>query len=223
MSGIATARAMAPKPRSQAKLILFGVFFAVTIFVTYMKNAQFFQPASDIARHFALGMLYLVPHAILCGLALVIGPFQFSNRLRARYLRVHRVLGYIYVTCVVLGAPFAIPLAKKIGTPSLIAASVVQTFGWMFCTGIALYCIRLRNVQQHRRWMIRGYAFATVFTVTRIIIPIPPILRSGPIGVEIVVWTTIAIAAFLPTVFLDWRSIVPVRAGAKAVANSIIA
>jgi hypothetical protein len=105
----------------------------------------------------------------------------------------------------------AIPLAMKITTPSLVAASAVQTFGWMFCTAVALYCIRTGNIQQHRRWMIRGYPFAMIFTVARLIIPIPPILRSGFVGIEIVVWTTIALAAFLPSFFLEWRSIVPRR------------
>ena len=92
---------------------------------------------------------------------------------------------------------------------SLVAASAVQSFGWMVTTGIALYCIRSGNVAQHRRWMMRGYPFAMVFTVARLIIPIPPILRTGEMGIEIVVWSTIAMAAFLPNIFLDWRAMFP--------------
>jgi hypothetical protein len=34
-----------------------------------------------------------------------------------------------------------------------------------------------------------------------------------------VVWTSIALAAFLPSVIFDWRSIVPRPAPAKAVAR----
>lgn len=108
------------------------------------------------------------------------GAFQFSNRLRARYLRLHRALGYAYVTCVMVGASVAIPLAAKISTPSLVAASAVQAFGWMSCTGIALYCIRTGNIQQHRRWMMRGYPFAMVFTVARVFIPIRNHADRGP-------------------------------------------
>jgi len=216
MSSVSAAPPIRTRSGSQAKLVLFVIFFAVTAFVTYMKNAQIFDPASEIARHFAPGTLFLIPHAIFAGVAMVMGAFQFSNRLRSRYLRVHRVMGYIYVVCVMIGAPIAIPLAARVDTPSLVAASAVQSFGWMFCTGVALYCIRMGNVQQHRRWMIRGYPFAMVFTVARIIIPIPPILRSGFVGIEIVVWTSIALAAFLPSVLLDWRSVArPVRAVAR--------
>jgi len=91
--------------------------------------------------------------------------------------------------------------------PSLVAASSVQSFGWMLTTAIALYCVRHGNVTQHRRWMIRSYPFAMVFTVTRMFIPLPPIQRLGLAGVDTVVWTVIAMAAILPNVFLDWRAI----------------
>jgi len=215
----ATATDVRPHRRSRAKLIFFLMFFAITAFVVYMKNAQIFQPTSPIARHFAPGMMFLIPHAIFAGLALVMGAFQFSTRLRTRYLRAHRVLGYVYVTGVMVGAPLGIAVAMKNGTPSLVAASAVQAFGWMLCTGIALYCIRTGNIQQHRRWMFRGYPFAMVFTVARMIIPIPPVLRSGVSGVEVVVWVLIALAAFLPSVALEWRAIVPRRAVAKVHAS----
>lgn len=203
MSSAVAVHSVRPHSRSQKKLIFFVIFFAVTAFVTFMKNREIFQPTSVVAQHFAPGMVFLIPHAIFASVAMVMGAFQFSNRLRARYLRVHRIMGYVYIVAVMIGAPVAIPLAARIDTPSIVAAAVVQAFGWMLCTGIALYCIRKHNVREHRRWMIRGYPFAMVFTVTRLIVPIPAILRSGFVGIEIVVWTTIALAAFLPSVILE--------------------
>ena len=83
----------------------------------------------------------------------------------------------------------------------------MQASGWFVTTAIALYCVRNDNIVQHRRWMIRSYFFAMVFTVARLIIPIPPVLNLGDTGIEIVVWSTIA-AAFLPGILLDWRAIV---------------
>ena len=203
MSSATAVRSVRPHRRSQKKLIFFAIFFAATAFVTFMKNREILQPTSLVAQHFAPGMAFLIPHAIFAGVAMVMGAFQFSNRLRARYLRAHRIIGYIYVVSVMIGAPIAIPLAARVDTPSIVAAAVVQSFGWMLCTGIALYCIRNHNVREHRRWMIRGYPFAMVFTVTRLIVPIPGILRSGFVGIEIVVWTTIALAAFLPSVIME--------------------
>jgi uncharacterized membrane protein len=217
-SAVAVSKAR-PRSRSQKKLIFFAIFFAVTVFVTFMKNREILNPASDIARHFSPAMMFLIPHAIFAGLAMIMGAFQFSNRLRAKYLQVHRVMGYMYVVAVMIGAPIAIPLAARVSTPSLVAASAVQAFGWMLCTGIALYCIRNGNVREHRRWMIRGYPFAMVFTVARLLIPIPPILKSGVVGIEIVVWTSIALAAFLPSVFLELPSIRQRPAASRAFAD----
>jgi uncharacterized membrane protein len=202
---MSTATVSAPRVRSRKKLIFFLIFGLVTVFVTYMKNAQVFDPSSPIAQHFAPVKWYLIVHAFFGALAMLMGAFQFSNWLRARYLSVHRFMGYIYVVSVFIAAPFAVPMAMKIESLSLIAASAVQSFGWMVTTGIALYCIRHRNVAQHRRWMIRSYPFAMVFTVARVLIPIPPIFRLGLPGIEMVVWTSIFLAAFLPNVILEWR------------------
>lgn len=196
------------RAKSNAKLVFFLVFGGLTVFVTYMKNRGIFDPSTPMAQHYAPALGYLVVHGALGALAMLLGAFQLSNRLRARYLGIHRVLGYVYVASVFVAAPFAIPVALKIGSLSLVAASGVQSFGWMATTAIALFCIRNGNIAQHRRWMIRSYFFAMVFTVARLLIPIPPIMALGNTGVEMVVWSTIALAAFLPSVLLDWRVII---------------
>ena len=205
---MATVVAPVIRSRSQSKLVFFAIFCVLTVFVTYMKNARIFDPTSEIAQHFAPIKWYLVPHAFFGALAIVLGVFQFSNRLRARYLKTHRTLGYVYVVSVFIAAPLGIPMTMRFG-PSLVAASSMQAFGWMLTTAIALYCVRHGNVTQHRRWMIRSYPFAMVFTVARLIVPIPPVLRLGVPGIETVVWTVIALAAILPNVLLDWRAIAP--------------
>lgn len=203
---MATAVASVRRSRSQAKLVFFVIFGLLTVFVMYMKNSRIFDPTSEIAQHFAPVKWYLVPHAFFGILAIVLGVFQFSNRLRARYLKIHRTLGYVYVISVFIAAPLAVPMTWRYG-PSLVAASSMQSFGWMLTTGIALYCVRHGNITQHRRWMIRSYPFAMVFTVSRMIIPLPPVMRMGVAGIETVVWTVIALAAILPNILLDWRAI----------------
>lgn len=203
-----TATAPAVTSRSPVKLVFFLAFFALTIFAVYEKNARIFDPTSSIAQHFAPAKWYLPVHAFFGATAMVVAAFQFSNRLRARYLRLHRVLGYIYVTSVFLSAPFAVIVAIKIPKSfSLVAANCMQSFGWLVCTAIALYCIRGGNIAMHRRWMIRSYPFAMVFTVTRTVRAVVPGDWIGPTGGEGVLWVASALAAFLPSVFLDWPAI----------------
>src|SRR5579862_477049 len=204
---MATVAAPAVRSRSNRKVVFFIVFGLLTVFVTYMKNARIFDPNSEIAQHFAPVKWFAISHAFFGALGMLLGAFQFSNRLRARYITVHKTMGYIYIACVFIAGPLALPMTTRLGSPSLVAASTTQALGWMVTTAIALYCIRTGNVAQHRRWMIRSYPFAMVFTVTRMIIPIPAILRLGVVGIETVVWTVIVLAAILPNIFLDWRAI----------------
>lgn len=206
---MATVVASSPRsrPHSNTKIFLFALLGLVTLFVTYGKNREVLNPGSQMAQHYAPVVGILIVHGIAAGLAMVLAVFQFSNRLRARYLPMHRVLGYIYVSCVFLGAPLGIPIAARIDGISLTFGSAVQALGWMGCTAVALFCIRRGNVAEHRRWMIRGYPFAIVFTVARMIIPIPAIQRMGLEGTGAVVWTLVALAALLPSFFLEWGAI----------------
>jgi uncharacterized membrane protein len=200
----AATRAVAPSRMSRKKIAVVIAFVAMTAFVVFGKNQGITNPASPVAQHFAPAKAILIPHAIFAALALVLGLFQFSNSLRARYARVHRSLGYVYTVAAVIGAPTGILVAIKIGPPELILASVVQSFGWLFTLGIAFYCIKTGNIAEHRRWMIRSYPFAAVFSVARLFVPLGIKLWGNPNGITPIVWTTIALAGFLPSVYLEW-------------------
>ncbi len=213
-----TGPALPNSLRSQSKLLFFLFFFALTIYAAYVKNARILDPTSPIARHFAPAKWYVVVHGFFGAIAMVVAAFQFSNRLRARYLRVHRVLGYVYVTSVFIAAPLASIVALKIPkTLPVIAGNWTQSFAWCATTAMALYCIRTGNVVQHRRWMIRSYPFAMAFTVPRAILAFFPSLAVVPGILDTMVFTSVALGAFLPSLYLDWpagRS----RSAAKAVA-----
>jgi uncharacterized membrane protein len=221
------ATAPAVTSRSPAKLLLFVAFFALTIFATYEKNARILDPTSPIARHYAPAKWFLPVHAVFGILAMGLAAFQFSNRLRAHYLRMHRLLGYAYVTSVFISAPFAVVVAFKIPKPfSVVAANCMQSLGWIVSTSIALYCVRIGNIALHRRWMIRSYPFAMVFTVGRAVPLFVPAIRLNASAGEAVFWIAVVLAAFLPTIFLDWPAMHPrsvARAGTPARGPTILA
>jgi uncharacterized membrane protein len=217
---MATATAPAVTSRSQAKLVFFAGFFALTVFVIYDKDARVFDPTSPISQHFAPVKWYVLVHGFFAAIAMAVGAFQFSNRLRARYLRVHRALGYTYVTSVCIGAPLAVVVAMNLSrSPSQLVANCVNSFGWALTTLIALYCVRGGNIVQHRRWMIRSYPWAMTFTFNRFLNVLLPNTRVGHPGFEAKLWLSAVLAAFLPTIILEWRAIFPRAAKRAAISN----
>lgn len=207
---MATATAPVVTSRSNATIVFFIVFFAVTALSIYDKDARVFDPASPIAQHFVPAKWFVIVHGFFGGVAMVVAAFQFSNRLRARYLYVHRTVGYAYVTSVFISAPLAVVVALKLSrSPSQFVANCMNSFGWLITTVIALYCIRTGNIVQHRRWMIRSYPWAMAFTFNRFVHVLLPITRAGRPGFEATLWLSSALAAFLPNIFLEWRAIFP--------------
>jgi uncharacterized membrane protein len=191
----------------RAKHVFFALFGLLTLFVFYHNETAFLDSRSPVWQHFAKVTWWLVPHGLGGALALLVAPLQFSERLRRRSLRLHRVLGRLYVACVVIAAPVAIPIAIRQGPPALLMAAFIQSVGWLLTTAVALYCARTGNIQQHREWMIRSYPFAMVFVVARALMAVPAIQALGEVGLVSVVWSTIAAAYFVPSFVINWRRV----------------
>jgi uncharacterized membrane protein len=112
----------------------------------------------------------LIPHTLAGIFALLIGPINFSARIRNRYLKLHRVLGRIYVVSVFVGSFTGIALAW--GRPGLPGTSM-QAAAWMVCTTAALITARNRQIVQHRQWMMRSYAVTFTFVSSRVLNLVP--------------------------------------------------
>ena len=189
----------------------------MTLFVIVFYDLPYLDANNPAAQHFpAKVRWWLLPHGLAGAAALFLAPLQFSNRLRAKHLQLHRIMGRIYVGSVLLAAPIAVPIAIMQGPPILIMASVVQAVGWLVTTAIALYCVRTGKITQHREWMMRSYPFAMIFVVARAAFLIPPINRLGELGISSVVWTCNILAYFLPTLIISWKSIFAPKAAGLA-------
>lgn len=200
----------------QAKHAVFVVFGLMALYVLLTRDRTLLDPHSFLRQRYAAIPWLMLAHGIPGALALVLGVFQFSSRLRQRYLKVHRVMGRIYVGCVVISAPVAIAVGISLPIMTLIMANVIQALGWLTTTATALYCVRTGRIQQHREWMMRSYPFAMVFVVVRVIIAIPAIERMGQIGIVTVVWSVIATACFLPSFVIAWQALAASRRTVKA-------
>jgi uncharacterized membrane protein len=123
-----------------------------------MYHAYRLQVISD--RHL------LIPHTLAGIFALLIGPINFSSRLRQHHLRLHRVLGRIYVIAVFIGAATGVALSA--GRPGF-PGTTMQAAAWIVCTTAALITARNRQIVQHRQWMVRSYAVTFTFVSSRVL------------------------------------------------------
>lgn len=217
---MAAPAAMARKSRSiQAKYVMLFVF-AVMIGIVWITRDRFLlDPNSFLRQRYAPIAPLMFLHGIPGAIALFLGIFQFSSRLRTRFLSLHRAMGRIYVGCVAIAAPVAVIVSVKLPIPTLTMASVIQATGWLVATGTALYCVRTGRISQHREWMMRSYPFAAVFIVVRAIIAIPAVASAGMLGLAEVVWSVIAVACFLPSFLIAWQHLAASKRPARVAAD----
>ncbi|WP_433519378.1 DUF2306 domain-containing protein [Nonomuraea sp. CA-143628] len=111
----------------------------------------------------------LVFHAVPAGTALLVGPWQFVPRLRARFPRAHRITGRVYLISVVAAAmAAAYSSAVTPSGPTLQVAFFGLIVAWLYTAAKAYRAIRRGEVQLHRIWMVRNYAFTFAAVTLRL-------------------------------------------------------
>jgi uncharacterized membrane protein len=187
----------APKPWQApgAKTLLFLAIGVLYIYVLVTSESFLIDKSDPEWTHIAPFRQILLPHGLVAALALLLGPFQFSERLRRKYITVHKTLGYLYITGCYLGAPVGAYIQwfqERMGeSRNFTIAGIADAALWMFATTMALIFIRQRKVQQHRQWMIRSFSCALIFLEVRAIMAL---FHIPPQHAEIVVWCCVAAA-----------------------------
>ncbi|HXP74584.1 MAG TPA: DUF2306 domain-containing protein [Stellaceae bacterium] len=195
----------------QLKHVALFLLALMALFVLFQRDLQLLDAGSPLRQRYAGISSLMLAHGIFGALALLMAPFQFSSRLRQRHIRVHRLMGRLYVLGVAVAAPVSIPVAVILGPPMLVMAATIQAVGWLLTTATALYCVRTGRIQQHREWMMRSYPFAMVFVIARVILGIPAIESMGEVAFVSVVWSVIATACFLPSFLIAWQGVLSAR------------
>jgi uncharacterized membrane protein len=188
----------APKPlfSFRAKTVLFALIGVMYAYVLVTTESFLVDKSSPEWAHIAPFQLWLLPHGMAAAFALFLGPFQFSERLRRKYVTVHKTFGYLYIAGCYVGAPLGLYiqwLEEKMGTysHSFTIATLMDAAIWIFATTMALIMIRKKRMQQHRQWMIRSFACALIFLEVRTIMAF---FQLPEPAVETVVWACVAAA-----------------------------
>ena len=95
------------------------------------------------------------------------GP-SVLDRLRRRYLHLHRRIGKFYIGATFITAPVAIWMAFINSPWFLVPFTIVQATTWMVFTCFAYICIRRGAIESHSEWMTRSYAIVLIFLEGRV-------------------------------------------------------
>ena len=112
-------------------------------------------------------------HLLLGTLMISIAPLQFISQIRKRHIKVHRILGLVYVLSVLISGIVALYIAvvKMIITEKLITFGV-GLFGLgiasLITTLTAYWMIKKKKYEQHREWMVRSYVVTLGFATFRL-------------------------------------------------------
>lgn len=156
-------------------LTLIGIVVAARRYFVLMSpsiGADSVNPAKDLdenfARHRGLTLAHIVPAVFYIALL----PFQFTNRLRARFPGLHRWNGrvlvglgaYVAITALVMSFTMAIGGSNETAATALYAVLLLLFLYKGFRTALA------RRFPEHREWMVRAYGVTLGISVTRPIV-----------------------------------------------------
>ena len=167
---MATLTQVAPSRTSSRFKTALWISLGLTAFFVFITSEVLLVADYPMYHAYRLQVIadreLLIPHVLAGVIALVAGPIQFWTRFRERHLKLHRVLGRVYVGCVFIGAFTGIALAN--GRPGL-PGTAMQAAAWIVCTAAAFMTARNRQIDVHRQWMARSYAVTFTFVSSRVL------------------------------------------------------
>src|SRR6266496_4144383 len=201
------------------KYVLFGIIGLMVGYVIVHNEAFLINRADPEWQHIQSFRWWLLPHGLAGACAILLGPLQFSDRLRKRFTKMHRVVGRTYIAGALVLAPLGAYVQyfeeRMGGTRSFSLAAVTDAILLMLTTGIAFGCILKGRVQQHRQWMTRSFAVAIVFLEVRVI--------GGLTGwdnntrtIETIVWICVAFSVIAGDIAIQVQESLRSRPVAKA-------
>ena len=206
-------------PWLRPKYLLFAAIGLMLAYVIPHDEGFLVHPKDPMWQHYEPFKWWLLPHGIAGACALLLGPMQFSERLRRRFSQFHRVLGRIYVADVFVAAPLGFYIQyfqeRMGGARSFTSAAAVDAALWMVTTGIAMVFILKGKVQEHQQWMTRSFAVALVFLEGRVIGGVTGWENLSDRASEAIVWTCLAFSIISADVVLQWQALGRSRAALR--------
>lgn len=200
------------KIRSGPRMLILtlAVVFAVAVYYVGQHALRYLYLDQAYYQHHWSHAIWLIIHISGGIVALILGPFQFLSGLRGSYVRIHRMIGRLYIGSIGVSAMAAIYILMipessfgfRIGIAGLALA-------WITTTGLAFIAILRKNIIQHKEWMIRSYVVTFGFVMFRFLLDGMNFLKIGTIEerVSAVSWMCWAIPLLICELILQGRKI----------------
>jgi len=180
-------------------LVLFGVAFLVRDSLRYLEWTE------DVYRRFWPQRIMLATHVLTASLALIVAPIQFSGRIRQRWPKFHRGVGWFYVVCA-LASGLAMFRLGFYSCPECVPPFAIWSFLFFTVTALALLMAIRRRFEAHRQFMMRSWVLMNGFVFVRLDTYVEYPLPAGP-GVNraaIVLWVSWVVPLLATEMFLSW-------------------
>jgi len=145
-------------------IIGLSLYFYVDTFLEYSKG---YIP-ENFKKGFLESKIWFIGHIAGASASLLLGPLQFSNKIRTRHMKYHRMAGKIFI----IGSLIAAVCAFRINLiydckPCRISLGILS-FIWFLSTAAAWWAIKNKNIKAHRQFMVRSYTAALAFVFIRL-------------------------------------------------------
>jgi uncharacterized membrane protein len=211
-----------------AKYVVFSLITIASLYVLYHNERFLVDSSHPVWQHYESFKWWLLPHGVFGAIVLLFAPLQFSDRLRQRFTKAHRVMGRLYVVGAFVLAPLGAYIQyfqERSGAPrSFTVLALVDAALLMGTTALAFLFAFKRKIALHRQWATRSYAVALVFIAGRFFMGITGWELLGVEIVQAIIWSCLVLAVPLADVTLHWKelrsaSTLPVKSAAPRKQN----
>ncbi len=152
-------------------LLSLGVAGYVLAVYGFMPLGALLHP--DMRASFEANRGAIYAHIFASAVALVLGPLQFSSRLRSARAALHRWLGRAYLGIGVLvgGVSGLVVALHAFGGVTARLGFAALALAWLYTGARAYRAIRTGEIAAHRRWMVRNFALTFAAVTLRIYLP----------------------------------------------------
>lgn len=150
-----------------------GLFVLTAEYLSFQTDLRFLKEKQDLIDN-PVWMTAFYVHISSAMFVLLVGPFQFLEKLRNRNLKVHRILGKIYVYGIfLLAAPSGLVMAlyAEGGFWSEVAFTMLSIL-WFGTTFMAVRTVLKKDIVGHQKWMIRSFAVTFAAVTLRLMVAI---------------------------------------------------